>query len=362
MMKFVTLFVACLFAVSAVNAAETENPLIAKVYTVLQNDYINHISHRDITLKGLKSLEQTDPNIRLSVNNDKLFFYYKRRMSQRFLLPADSAGAGDWAALADKVLQYAVKLSPQAELHDFELSDRFARAVFKNLDGYSHYYGELDGLDDTPTLIRRQFAARETDGMLLIKIVTFQPGTAAEVSKALDAHPHTKGVILDLRGNHGGVLDEALQITDMFLDEGIIAYTAGKNGDKPHYYTAAAGDVLNNKPMVVLVDGFTASSAEVLAAALSEQNRAVLVGTQTYGKGTIQDMMNLGGGRTMALTTAYFYTPGGEKIDKQGLRPAVCTGHVKNAAEIDMAVCQPEDRFNEDADVTIAVKLIKNEL
>ena len=168
------------------------------------------------------------------------------------------------------------------------------------------------------------------------------------------------GSYLDLRGNHGGILDEAIKITDMFLDEGIITYTLSKDGTEPKFYTSVAGDIFDNKPIVILIDGFSASASEVLASALSEQNRAILIGTKTYGKGTVQDVSKNKNGSAMALTTSYFYTPGGNIIDKKGLMPAICTGGLKLRQYITDGVCDKEDRFTNEADVEIAVKYIKN--
>ena len=113
---------------------------------------------------------------------------------------------------------------------------------------------------------------------------------------------------------------------------------------------------------MILVDGFSASASEILAAAMSEQNRATLIGTKTYGKGTIQEVSKNKDGGAMALTTTYFYTPGGNIIDKKGLMPAICTGGLQLGHKIVDGVCDREDRFTKDADVEIAVQYIKNEL
>ena len=335
--------------------------VIGKVYTTLQNDYINNISNRKITFKGLKALTKTDAGFAFKASNDTLYLYYNHQRKGVFALPLQDNNAAEWADLSRKVINMAIKLSPDVELYDYEISDRFAQEVFAGLDGYSHYFGGFD--DERQLEVKRNFAARKVDdNVLLIKIVSFQNGVSDEVADALSDCDNCQGLILDLRGNHGGVLNEALKIADMFLDEGIVTYTAAENGQTPQYYTASAGDVWHNKPMAVLVDGFTASAAEVLAAALSEQNRALLVGTQTFGKGTVQNVVKMGEGRAMALTKSYFFTPSGGQINGEGLNPAVCTGGLKRAENLTDATCQKEDRFNQETDVIIAADYIKNEM
>ena len=264
--------------------------------------------------------------------------------------------------MSREAIAATVKISPEVELYDFEMPDRFAQSVFQDLDGYSHYYDAFHNETSSMHKVRRNFAARMDDDVLIIKLLSFKQGVGDEVQKALQSHPKAQGIILDLRGNHGGVLAEAVAITDMFLDEGIIAYTNGKTGHSPEFYTAAAGDITDNKPLVVLVDGYTASAAEILAAALSEQNRAILIGTDTYGKGTVQNVVRMDTERAMALTTAYFYTPSGAAIDKQGLKPAICTGNINSPENLADADCAKADRLNEETDVQIAIKYIKNEL
>jgi hypothetical protein len=283
-------------------------------------------------------------------------------VSKTFRLPQPNAKEEAWVSLTQEVIDQAVRVSPKAELLDFEIPDRFAESVFKNLDGYSHYYGTFVNEQTPQTTVRRNYAVRMIDDVMMIKILTFHQGVAQKVATAVADCSACRGIILDLRGNHGGILEEAVQIADLFLDEGIITYTSEKDDASPKYYMASAGDKAARKPLVVLIDGMTASAAEVLSAALSEQNRAVLIGTQSFGKGTIQDVFKLGDQRAMALTSAYFYTPSGHKIDKNGVMPALCTGGLTDTFSVDAGSCRPEDRLTQEIDVETAVKYIKNEL
>lgn len=353
--------IVCLLFVLLLLNLPAKADVIGKVYDTLQADYINNISNRNITFKGLKALNKTDAGFALKATDETLYLYYNQQRKGVFALPPADAAAAQWADLSRKIINMAIKLSPDVELYDYEMPDRFAQEVFAGLDGYSHYFGGFD--DEKQLAVKRNFAVRKVgNNILLIKIVSFQNGVSDEVAKALADCDNCQGLILDLRGNHGGVLNEALKIADMLLDEGIVTYTAAENGQNPQYYTATAGDVWHNKPLAVLVDGFTASAAEVLAAALSEQNRAVLIGTQTYGKGTVQNVVKMGEGRAMALTKSYFFTPSGGQINGVGLSPAVCTGGIKRAGNLADATCQQEDRFNQETDVIIAADYIKNEM
>lgn len=131
-----------------------------------------------------------------------------------------------------------------------------------------------------------------------------------------------KGVVLDLRNNPGGVLNPAITIADAFLDEGLIVYTQGRTEHQLEY-TAKPGQQLEGVPMVVLVDRSTASASEVLAGALQDHGRALIVGETTFGKGSVQAVLNLRNGSGMRLTTSRYYTPSGRSIQAEGIRPDV---------------------------------------
>lgn len=337
--------------------------LIANVYTVLSDDYINQKDNKDILLKGLKAIKKIDNKLKFKATEDKLFMYYNHKMIKSFEFPDKMQTPLVWAEFTKEIINATINISPKIEIIDFELPDRFSAEVFDGLDGYSHYYSSFSDEADKPHVLRRNFASRLVDkDILLIKILAFRKDVSKQVETAVNECSKCKGLILDLRGNHGGLFDEALKITDMFLDEGIVTYTISKENIPPKFYTAKEGDILSNKPVVILIDGFSASASEILSAALSEQNRATLIGTNSYGKGTVQDVLKNTDGSAMALTTSYFYTPGGNKIDKKGLMPAICTGGLKSGYNITDGVCDKEDRFTNEADIEYAVKYIRNEL
>ncbi len=137
-----------------------------------------------------------------------------------------------------------------------------------------------------------------------------------------------KGIVLDLRNNPGGVLSSAVTMADGFLDSGLIVYTRGRAANQLEY-TAKSGQWLENTPMVVLVDRSTASASEVLAGALQDHGRALIIGEKTFGKGSVQSVLNLRNGSGIRLTTARYYTPSGRSIQAKGIHPDVEIAAVK---------------------------------
>lgn len=137
-----------------------------------------------------------------------------------------------------------------------------------------------------------------------------------------------KGIVLDIRDNPGGVLKPAVTMADGFLDDGLIVYTLGR-ADNQLEYTANPGQWLEGTPVVVLVNGGTASASEVFAGALQDHGRALIVGEKTFGKGSVQSVLNLRNGSGMRLTTSRYYTPLGRSIQAEGIQPDVEIAPVK---------------------------------
>lgn len=131
------------------------------------------------------------------------------------------------------------------------------------------------------------------------------------------------GLILDLRNNPGGLLNQAIAVADEFLPSGEIVSTRGRIEGQNSRYSARAGDVLGGKPMVVIINGGSASAAEIVAGALQDNKRAITVGTKSFGKGSVQTVFNLPGGAGMRLTTALYYTPSGRSIQAKGIEPDI---------------------------------------
>jgi len=131
------------------------------------------------------------------------------------------------------------------------------------------------------------------------------------------------GVILDLRNNPGGLLNQAILVSDAFLDKGEIVSTRGRDPQNSERYNATKGDLANGKPIVVLINGGSASASEIVTGALKDHHRAIVVGTQSFGKGSVQTIMPLQGNGAMRLTTARYYTPSGRSIQALGISPDI---------------------------------------
>lgn len=135
-------------------------------------------------------------------------------------------------------------------------------------------------------------------------------------------HP-LRGLVLDLRGNPGGVLESAVSVADTFLDEGLIVRADGRTAEARFEMSATRGDVLDGQPLVVLVDGGSASGSEIVAGALRDHGRATLMGERTFGKGSVQTVIPLRDGQALKLTTSLYYTPSGTSIHERGLEPDI---------------------------------------
>ncbi|MEH3145522.1 MAG: S41 family peptidase [Methylobacterium frigidaeris] len=130
-----------------------------------------------------------------------------------------------------------------------------------------------------------------------------------------------KGYVIDLRNNPGGLLDQAVMVSDAFLDRGEIVSTRGRNPDETQRFSAKTGDLTKGKPIVVLVNGGSASASEIVAGALQDHKRATVMGTRSFGKGSVQSIIPLGGNGALRLTTARYYTPSGRSIQAKGIEP-----------------------------------------
>jgi carboxyl-terminal processing protease len=168
----------------------------------------------------------------------------------------------------------------------------------------------------------------------LLKVTSFNQGTARALGRMVgEARRRTggrlSGIILDLRGNPGGLLDQAVSVADVFLSSGRIISTRGRHPDSFQLFDATGVDVAAGAPLVLLIDGGSASSSEVVAAALQDRGRAVVVGSNSYGKGSVQNIIRLPNDGEMALTWSRLFAPSGYSFDGLGILPNVCTSAVE---------------------------------
>jgi len=172
------------------------------------------------------------------------------------------------------------------------------------------------------------------DGFGYIRITHFQSRTTQDMLQAISklksaAKGRLKGLVLDLRNNPGGVLNGAVAVSDAFLKQGLIVYTQGRNPDSRLEFTAAPDDVLEGAPMVVLVNGGSASASEIVAGALQDHKRALIMGQRTFGKGSVQSIVPVNGHAAVKLTTARYFTPSGRSIQAEGIKPDIVLSNVK---------------------------------
>jgi carboxyl-terminal processing protease len=170
--------------------------------------------------------------------------------------------------------------------------------------------------------------ARQEGDIIYVKISTFNEQTHANLVKAVDGLKKTigknlKGYVIDLRGNPGGLLDQAIAVSDDFLDKGAIVLTKGRGLEETQRANARPGDISDGKPIVVLINGGSASASEIVAGALQDHKRAKIIGTRSFGKGSVQTIIPLGSNGAIRLTTARYYTPSGRSIQAKGIEPDV---------------------------------------
>jgi len=201
----------------------------------------------------------------------------------------------------------------------------------------------------TRAVIRIQSVRSRAEGdIAYVRVTSFTEQTDVGLKAAIDRlkeqiGPKLKGLVLDLRNNPGGLLDQAVQISDAFLEKGEIVSTRGRRPDDGQRFNAKPGDIMNGLPVVVLINGGSASASEIVAGALQDHRRGILLGTKTFGKGSVQTIIPLGGQGAIRLTTARYYTPSGRSIQALGIDPDI----IVEQARLE-AIDQPRARRESD--------------
>ena len=255
--------------------------------------------------------------------------------------PADEAGmeAGDFITHVDGESVLGLTLNEAVERMRGPVGSEIIITVVRE--------GEDEPFD--VTIIRdyiKLTAARvRTEGKsVVIRVTTFNDNTFDNIRDGLDKElesagglENINGVVIDLRNNPGGLLSQAIRVSDAFLDKGEIVSTRGRDPEDGDRYNATPGDLINGKPIVVLINGGSASASEIVAAALKDHRRGIVVGTKSFGKGSVQTVMPLREQSAMRLTTARYYSPSGRSIQNLGVTP-------------DIIVEQPRRRSNDEED------------
>jgi carboxyl-terminal processing protease len=187
----------------------------------------------------------------------------------------------------------------------------------------------------TRAVIRVQSVrSRVEDDIGYIRIASFTEQTFEGLEEAVaqiqDAIPaeRLRGYVLDLRGNPGGLLDQAILVSDALLEQGEIVSTRGRHSEQTRRYSARAGDIFDDAPVIVLINGGSASASEIVAGALQDHRRATILGTRSFGKASVQSIIDLGEEGSMRLTTARYYTPAGTSIQARGIAPDIVVEQV----------------------------------
>ncbi len=241
--------------------------------------------------------------------------------------PADAAGilAGDFITAVDGESVLGLTLDEAVELMRGPIGSEIIITVVR--EGTTEPF-DVSIIRDT---IKLTAVRARTEGQsVVLRITTFNdqtfPNLADGIAKQIEEAggiDNVNGVILDLRNNPGGLLNQAIFVADAFLDAGEIVSTRGRNSDDGERFNATQGDLAEGKPIVVLINGGSASASEIVSGALQDHRRAIVIGTKSFGKGSVQTVMPLRGDGAMRLTTARYYTPSGRSIQALGIQPDI---------------------------------------
>ncbi|MFC3613292.1 S41 family peptidase [Lutimaribacter marinistellae] len=241
--------------------------------------------------------------------------------------PADEAGieAGDFITHVDGESLLGLTLDKAVELMRGPVGSEIIVTVVRE--------GEAEPFDVSiirDTIKLTAVRSRNEGESVVLRVTTFNDQTYPNLKDGLEEQIEEaggidaiNGVVLDLRNNPGGLLTQAIKVADAFLDEGEIVSTRGRDPQDGERFNAEKGDLVEGKPIVVLINGGSASASEIVAGALQDHRRAIVVGTKSFGKGSVQTVMPLRGDGAMRLTTARYYTPSGRSIQALGVSPDI---------------------------------------
>ena len=359
-------FVALLLAVALPGipqrvAALTSNPyeslrLFTEVVDIVQENYAEEVDAKELIYSAVKGmLRSLDPHSAFLTPED----YKEMKIDTK----GSFTGVGIEIGLRDNVLTVvspiedtpAYKAGLQAGDKIVKINDTPTKDMTLN-DAVKLIRGPR-GTSVTLWILREGFAApkafeivravievksvkyrRIEDGIGYIRLAQFQEKSAEELEKALNElgsrTGELKGLILDLRNNPGGLLEQAVAVADLFVEEGLIVYTKGRAPGQDLEYFASREGTHPRYPMIVIVNGGSASASEIVAGALQDHKRAVVLGTTTFGKGSVQTVLSLADGSAVKLTTSKYYTPSGRSIQAKGIVPNIevgksIKGHIK---------------------------------
>ena len=251
--------------------------------------------------------------------------------------PADQAGseAGDFITHVDGESVLGLTLNDAVDLMRGPVGSEIVITVVR--EGRAEPF-DVSIIRDTIELTAVR--ARTERDTVVLRVTTFNDNTFPNLESSLEEQvekiggmDNVDGFVLDLRNNPGGLLSQAIKVSDAFLEQGEIVSTRGREPQDGERFNASEGDLAEGKPIVVLINGGSASASEIVAGALQDHNRAIVVGTKSFGKGSVQTVMPLRGNGAMRLTTARYYTPSGRSIQALGVSPDVVVPQPRRGEE-----------------------------
>lgn len=311
-------------------------------YQIIKNNYVDRVDNEKLIFYAMKGMVgNLDPHSQYLDKEDKDFLINN--------INGEFAGIGIEYQKVDKGIKVisplegtpADKAGIKSGDFIFKINDRSINTfksveeALKLLKGKAGEEVTLSALRDNKeikfNLIKEIIKVQSTKSKIIsndfgyIRISAFQKDTSIEVHKALSEmlkERKIEGLILDLRGNPGGLLDEAIKVSDLFLDEVVVVSTKDRT-NKSKLYRAKYGQIIKGIPIVVLVNNGSASASEIVAGALQDNKRAIIIGSKTFGKGSVQTIIEFDDGNAMKLTTSRYYTPNGDSIQAKGIIPDI---------------------------------------
>lgn len=365
MKKICCIFFSFLISISFANASEVV--LLEEAYQSVSNDYIKNIEMYPLMIKGFEGLKNLDDKVRVSETPTKISAYYDNYLQKSFS-KKENVDAKSLAKLTVDIFEVMKKKSEKLRVKDFEMSEYFLYSMFSSLDSGTKYYPYLD-IGSYKVNKKQRYFAKDVlaENVLYIKPGPLNLSTKDLIINALVEHDDYKGLILDLRGNPGGLMGEAVSVMNLFLDQGVIVSTKGRGEGAENFYIADKTSMMDNRPLVVLIDENTASSAEIMASAIQEQSLGKLVGSRTQGKGTVQKLITFKNDGVLAITNEYFFTPSGSSINKSGVFPDICTTELDDNLSPSLILdnpnnktryCTKQIRDEKNMDVEVALEMI----
>lgn len=317
---------------------------LAEVLERIRHDYIEEVDDRELLESAIRGmLNELDPHssyltpdefedLQVTTSGEFGGLGIEISMQDGFVqivapiddTPASRAGlqAGDMILKIDDTLVKGLSLREAVELLRGEIGEDVVLSIMRE--------GEEKPVSITLTRDRIQIRSVRSEMIepdyAYLRISQFQNNTGRDVREHLSRlrdENQLRGLVIDLRNNPGGVLGSSVQVADLLLDGGLITYTQGRDQQSRVNYGASAGDMLEGLPLVVLVNGGSASASEIVAGALQDRGRAIVLGRRSFGKGSVQTVLPLYGDRALKLTTARYYTPNGRSIQAEGIEPDI---------------------------------------